>query len=45
VTVRDFDYEWEGRPYKSLSSAARAITGTHWNGKVFFGLKNQRGRK
>lgn len=42
VTVRDDGYEWEGRPYKSLSSVARAITGTRWNGWVFFGLKNQR---
>lgn len=44
VTVRDDDYEFDGRPYKSLSSIARAITGTRWNGWVFFGLKNQRGR-
>jgi hypothetical protein len=44
VTVRDHDYEYQGRPYKSLSSVARAITGTRWNGWVFFGLKNQRGR-
>jgi hypothetical protein len=44
VTVRDHDYEYQGRPYKSLSAAARAITGTRWNGWVFFGLKNQRGR-
>jgi hypothetical protein len=28
VTVRDEDYEYQGRPYKSLSSIARAITGT-----------------
>jgi hypothetical protein len=42
VTVRDADYEYQGRPYKSLSSIARAITGTRWNGWVFFGLKNQR---
>jgi Protein of unknown function (DUF2924)/S1/P1 Nuclease len=34
-----------GRPYKSLSSVARQITGTKWNGWVFFGLKNQQGRK
>jgi hypothetical protein len=32
----------EGRPYRSLSAIARAITGTRWNGLVFFGLKNQR---
>ena len=44
VTVRDADYEYQGRPYKSLSAIARAITGTRWNGWVFFGLKNQRGR-
>jgi len=44
VTVRDHDYENQGRPYKSLSAVARAITGTRWNGWVFFGLKNQRGR-
>ena len=44
VTVRDHDYEYQGRPYKSLSAIARAITGTQWNGWVFFGLKNFRGR-
>ena len=44
VTVRDEDFEYQGRPYKSLSAVARAITGTRWNGLVFFGLKNQRGR-
>jgi len=44
VTVRDQDYEYQGRPYQSLSAVARAITGTRWNGWVFFGLKNQRGR-
>jgi Protein of unknown function (DUF2924) len=41
VTVRDADFEYQGRPYKSLSAAARAITGTRWNGLVFFGLKSQ----
>jgi hypothetical protein len=42
VTVRDDGYAYQGRPYKSLSAIARAITGTQWNGRVFFGLKNQR---
>ena len=42
VTVLADGYEWQGRPYKSLSAIARAITGTRWNGRVFFGLKNQR---
>jgi hypothetical protein len=45
VTVRDEDFEYQGRPYKSLSAVARAIAGgTRWNGWVFFGIKNQRGR-
>ena len=44
VTVRDDDFEYQGRPYKSLSAIARAITGTQWNGVVFFGLRSS-GRK
>lgn len=43
VTVTTTGYEWEGRPYRSLSAIARAITGTRWNGWAFFGLKTQRG--
>ena len=41
VTVLADGYEWQGRPYRSLSAIARAITGTRWNGLVFFGLKRQ----
>ncbi|WP_425099357.1 DUF2924 domain-containing protein [Tropicibacter sp. S64] len=44
VTVMSDGFEWHGRPYKSLSAIARAITGTRWNGLVFFGLKRQGGR-
>jgi len=43
VTVLQDGYEYQGRPYQSLSAIARAITGTRWNGWVFFGLKNKRG--
>jgi len=43
VTVLAEGFEYEGRPYRSLSAIARAITGTRWNGLVFFGLKNHRG--
>ena len=43
VTVTRDGYEWQGRPYRSLSAIARAITGTRWNGWVFFGLKNHSG--
>ena len=43
VTVLQDGYDYQGRPYQSLSAIARAITGTRWNGWVFFGLKNKRG--
>jgi hypothetical protein len=45
VTVRQSDFEYQGRPYKSLSAIAKHITGTQWNGLVFFGLKNTRARQ
>jgi hypothetical protein len=41
VTVLDNDVVYRGRRYKSLSEVARAITGTHWSGPLFFGLKNR----
>ncbi|QIR84621.1 DUF2924 domain-containing protein [Paracoccus sp. AK26] len=44
VTVTTDGFEWQERPYRSLSAIARAITGTRWNGWVFFGLKNHRSR-
>jgi hypothetical protein len=44
VTVRNSDFEYRGRPFKSLSAIAKHITGTQWNGLVFFGLKNTRAR-
>ncbi len=31
-------YESEGVHYRSLSALAKAITGSHWNGRLFFGL-------
>jgi hypothetical protein len=44
VTVTKDGFEWQGRPHKSLSAVARSIAGTRWNGWLFFGLKNHRGR-
>jgi Protein of unknown function (DUF2924) len=32
----------DGRTYKSLSEVARAITGTRWNGPLFFGLREKK---
>ena len=31
-------FEWDGHTYKSLSAIAKAVTGSHWNGYLFFGL-------
>lgn len=46
VTVLDDGFEWNGSRLRSLSEIARAITGTRWNGLVFFGLKQRSsGRK
>ena len=39
VTVQREGFEWQGRPYQSLSAIARAISGTRWNGWTFFGLR------
>ena len=41
VTVLADGFEYEGRPYRSLSAIARAITGTRWNGWTFFGLRGR----
>lgn len=39
VTVLDHGFESEGKWFKSLSAIAREVTGTQWNGKLFFKLK------
>ena len=39
VNVREHDFEYNGRPYKSLSAIARSITSVRWNGPLFFGLR------
>jgi len=38
-------FEFEGEVYKSLSAVAKAITGTHCNGYLFFRLNGQGGAK
>ena len=32
-------YLWRGTRYRSLSAVAREITGAHWSGPRFFGLR------
>ena len=39
VRVREHDFEYNGRPYRSLSAIAREIAGSRWNGWLFFGLR------
>ena len=38
VTVRPDGYEWDGKVYQSLTAVAFAVTGSRWNGRLFFGL-------
>jgi hypothetical protein len=41
VLVRADGFEYRDKNYGSLSEIAFVITGTRWNGWVFFGLKNR----
>ena len=41
VTVTPNGFEYQGRPFRSLSAVAKAITGTQWNGWLFFGVRRQ----
>lgn len=43
VRVLPRGFEYEGEMYRSLSAVARAITGSHWNGNLFFGIKPPKG--
>jgi hypothetical protein len=37
-------YEVGGVVFRTLSEAARAVTGAHWNGRLFWGLTSRRKR-
>ncbi len=43
VKVRESGFEYESKIYKSLSAVAREVTGTKWNGFLFFGLASGEG--
>lgn len=45
VRVLTNGFEFEGEVYKSLSAVAKAITGQHCNGYLFFRLRGQGGAK
>jgi hypothetical protein len=38
VMILEDGFEYEGRRYRSLSAIAREVTGTIWNGLLFFNL-------
>ena len=42
VEVIGNGFVWNGENHRSLSSIARAITGTRWSGPRFFGLNEQK---
>ena len=42
VLVLQDGYEYNARRFSSLTQIASAITGTHWSGPIFFGLKKQK---
>ena len=39
VEVTDAGFVWNDRIYRSLSEIAREVTGAHWSGPRFFGLR------
>jgi Protein of unknown function (DUF2924) len=41
VEVLDGGYEWDGAVYRSLTAVAKAVTGSKWNGRLFFGLSER----
>jgi len=41
VTVLPNGFDYDGQVYRSLSAVAKVVTGSHWNGHLFFGLKNK----
>ena len=41
MIIMEDGVQCNGKRYRSLSEAARAITGARWSGPLFFGLKKQ----
>jgi hypothetical protein len=44
VRVLHSGFEYDNRKFKSLSAIANEVTGTKWNGFLFFGLTRAHGR-
>src|SRR5206468_2151726 len=44
VSVREDAFEYAGRTYRTLSAIAHEVTGSRWNGFLFFGLAKRAAR-
>ena len=44
ATIVENGVRWNGELYNSLSAVAKAVTGNHWNGRLFFGLTKKKGK-
>ncbi len=42
LVVHEEHFELDGQSFQSLSEAARHVTGSRWNGRLFFGLTQRR---
>ena len=42
ATIMGNGVRWNGELYGSLSAVAKAVTGNHWNGRLFFGLTKKK---
>ena len=42
VKVLEEGYEWNDVVHRSLSAVAKAVTGSHWNGRLFFGITSRK---
>jgi hypothetical protein len=45
VTAVQGGFAYRGRRYRSLTAIAELITGTHWNGPAFFGVRASAGKE
>jgi Protein of unknown function (DUF2924) len=45
VAVLTEGFAWNGKPYRSLTKVAFAITGTRWSGPKFFGFARRNGTR
>ena len=43
VHVLDEGFHYDGQTFNSLSAVAKVVTGSHWNGFHFFGLRKHKG--